>query len=108
MKLYLLDDRIFQESKRAAFDAILERSEYIRMRRIRLGSTVLSNLFSRIERTHMAEFRHRLNFFGRSYSVNPWFELSIRKMTVDGPLNSQTVFWKMKYLNELAKQRTEQ
>lgn len=46
----------------------------------------MSNLFARTERSHMAEFRHQLNKFGRRAETNPWFERSVHKLTVDGPL----------------------
>jgi len=77
------------------------RSEFIRVRRIHTGLTLIQKLYRRKYRNYANDLK--INFFGRYKQGNPWFKESIKRLTVSAPLNFQSVFWRMRYINQTAK-----
>lgn len=89
-------NKIIIRKQRESFDAIYDRSEHLRLRRIELGMQMLANLANKKYvryRNHFAEAVFKIS------NINPWIVKSIKKLTIDAPLSLHSTFWRIRELN---------
>ena len=85
---------------RNGFDAILYKAEFLRLRRIKTGLYLIERMWNR---NYIQARGYVKKYLFNAYHLkmrNPWFEKSVTQLAVNGALNYQTCFWKIRFWNK--------